>query len=60
MSPKEAQAAYDAAEPIPMSEERIQEIVDYATGTDADRAAIRSRQLKAQEDSPAPNRGELP
>ncbi len=32
LTPEEAQKAYDEAEPVPMSEERIQEIVDYAVG----------------------------
>lgn len=32
LTAKEAQAAYDAAKPVPLSEERIQEIVKYATG----------------------------
>jgi len=31
LTPEEAQAAYDAAVPVPISEERIQEIVVYAT-----------------------------
>lgn len=30
LTPDEAQAAYDAAEPVPLSEERIKEIVKYA------------------------------
>lgn len=32
LSPEEAQAAYDAAPEVPLSEERIDEIVAYATG----------------------------
>lgn len=32
LSPEEAQKAYDEAEPVPISEDRIQEIVDFATG----------------------------
>ncbi len=38
LTPDEAQKAYDEAEEVPLSEERIQEIVDYATG--------RNRQLR--------------
>jgi hypothetical protein len=32
MTLEEAERAYDEAEPVPISEERLQEIVDYATG----------------------------
>jgi hypothetical protein len=32
LTPKEAEDAYNATEPIPLPEERIREIVDYATG----------------------------
>jgi hypothetical protein len=32
LTAEEAQKAYDEAEDVPMSKERIQEIVDYATG----------------------------
>ncbi len=32
MTPEEAQAAYDAAPAVPLSDERIQEIVAYAVG----------------------------
>lgn len=31
LTPEDAQAAYDAAEPVPVSKERIKEIVRYAT-----------------------------
>jgi alanyl-tRNA synthetase len=31
MTPEEAQAAYESAEPVPMSRERIEEIVEFAT-----------------------------
>ncbi len=36
LTPEQAQAAYDAAPAIPLSEERIQEIVKYATTSQAD------------------------
>lgn len=32
LTPEEAQAAYDAATPVPLSKERVEEIVRYATG----------------------------
>lgn len=32
LTPAEAQAAYDAAPEVPISEERIKQIVEYATG----------------------------
>jgi hypothetical protein len=31
LTPAQAQAAYDAAEPVPLSKERIDQIVEYAT-----------------------------
>lgn len=35
LTPEEAQRAYDEAEPVLLSPERIQEIVDFAVGFDA-------------------------
>lgn len=35
LTPEEAQRAYDETEPIPLSEERIKAIVDYAVGRTA-------------------------
>ncbi len=32
MTPEEAKKAYDEAEPVPLSRERIEEIVECATG----------------------------
>lgn len=36
LTPEEAQHAYEEAVPIPLSDERIQEIVDYAVGRRSD------------------------
>lgn len=49
LTPEEAQKAYDEAEPVPMSEERIQAIVDYATGTPEYRKAVRAALAAAGE-----------
>jgi hypothetical protein len=45
LTPEEAQKAYDEAVPVPLSEERIQEIVDYATGKAADVEHARTRDV---------------
>jgi hypothetical protein len=54
LTPEQAQAAYDAAEPVPLSEERIQEIVAYAVGRpskagDRIEAKARAEQSRAEE-----------